>query len=65
MTICEAGCGRPIEGEVAILTEDVGTPDEYVGPMHPECMDERFALLDEIAALVGLPSPVTQRRTPA
>lgn len=61
--ICEAGCGQPIVGEIAILTEDAGTPDEYVGPMHPECMDERFALLDSIAELMGLPSPVTQRRT--
>lgn len=54
--ICEVGCGQLIEplGTAVMLVEDAGTPDEYRGWMHAACLDERRALIGEVAALLGI-----------
>ena len=55
--VCEAGCGQVIvpPGRALLHQEDMGTPDEYVGWLHPECKAERVEIMGEIADLLGIP----------
>lgn len=57
--ICDVGCGKPIVplGTAVMMVEDEGTPDEYRGWMHPGCIEERVAILNQIAALLGIGGP--------